>query len=93
MINSVSADLLIMGIRGITEHGISDSNSLIVESLRAMIRSAQKVVLVADHTKFGHNAMIDVESLDNIDLVVSDTGLSAEYQKMLKDHGVECLLA
>jgi DeoR/GlpR family transcriptional regulator of sugar metabolism len=93
MINSVSADILIMGIRGITAHGISDSNSLIVESLRAMIRSAQKVVLVADHTKFGHSAMIEVESLDNIDLVVSDTGLSVEYQQMLKDHGVECMLA
>ena len=38
MLHSVSADILIMGIRGITEAGISDCNSLIVESLRAMIK-------------------------------------------------------
>lgn len=93
MLNHVSADILIMGIRGITPMGISDSNSLIVESLRAMIKSAQKVVVVADHTKFGYNAMLQVASLDDIDLVVSDKELDAETQKMLKEHGVDCILA
>lgn len=93
MLNCVSADILIMGIRGISSLGISDSNSLIVESLRAMIKSAQKVVLVADHTKFGYNAMIEVATLDDIDLIVSDGGLDPEFQKMLKDHGVDCMLA
>lgn len=93
MLNTVSADLLIMGIRGISPRGISDSNSLIVESLGAMIKAAQKVVLVADHSKFGHNAMLHVATLDDIDQIVTDSGLEPEYQKMLQDHGIECLLA
>ena len=93
MLNTVSADLLIMGIRGISPSGISDSNSLIVESLRAMIKAAQKVILVADHSKFGHNAMIQVASLDDIDQIVSDDALTPEYRKMLQEHGIECLLA
>ena len=81
-----------MGIRGITAAGISDSNSLIVESLRAMIKAARKVVIVADHSKFGHDAMINVASLNEIDQVVTDAGLPAEFQKMLKEHQVECVL-
>jgi DeoR family transcriptional regulator, fructose operon transcriptional repressor len=93
MLNSVSADLLIMGIRGISPRGISDSNSLIVESLGAMIKAAQKVVLVADHSKFGHNAMLHVATLDDIDLIVTDSALEPEHRKMLQDHGIECLLA
>ena len=93
MLNSVSADILIMGIRGITAAGISDSNSLIVESLRTMIKAARKVVIVADHSKFGHDAMIHVASLSDIDQIVTDGGISREFQEMLKENKIECLIA
>jgi DeoR/GlpR family transcriptional regulator of sugar metabolism len=93
MLHNVSADILIMGIRGITEAGISDSNSLIVESLRAMIRAVRKVVIVADHTKFGRDALIRVASLDEIHQVVSDKELPRSFQRILKAHNVASLLA
>lgn len=93
MLHSVSADILIMGIRGITEAGISDSNSLIVGSLRAMINAARKVVIVADHTKFGRNALIHVAELKEIHQVVSDSGLPGAFRSMLEERGVGCLLA
>ncbi len=93
MLNSVSADMLIMGIRGVTNSGISDSNSLIVESIRSMIKVARTVVVVADRSKFGRNAMIHVADLSEIDQVVSDKDLDAENQAMLKANGVECILA
>lgn len=93
MLNSVSADVLIMGIRGISAAGISDSNSLIVESLRAMIKAARKVVIVADHSKFGRDAMIHVASLSDIDQIVTDNELSSEFQQMLQENDVECTLA
>jgi DeoR/GlpR family transcriptional regulator of sugar metabolism len=92
MLNSVSADLLIMGIRGITASGISDHNTLIVASLLAMIKAARKVVLVADHSKFGLDAMVQVATLSDIDQIVSDSALDQQYQQMLKDNGVEFLL-
>jgi DeoR family transcriptional regulator, fructose operon transcriptional repressor len=93
MLNSVSADVLIMGIRGITVAGISDSNSLIVESLRAMIKAARRVVIVADHSKFGYDAMIHVASLSDIDQVVTDSGISREFQQMLRENQVDCVIA
>jgi DeoR family fructose operon transcriptional repressor len=93
MLHSVSADILIMGIMGVTKAGLSDSNSLIVESLRAMIHCARKVVIVADRSKFGHDAMIHVADLKDVDTIVTDTGLDAESQQLLKDNEVDCLLA
>jgi DeoR family fructose operon transcriptional repressor len=93
MLNSVSADVVIMGIRGITAAGISDSNSLIVESIRAMIKAARKVVIVADHSKFGRDAMIHVAPLADIDQIVTDGGISPEFQQMLKENDVECVIA
>jgi DeoR family transcriptional regulator, fructose operon transcriptional repressor len=93
MLNSVSADILFLGIRGITDAGISDSNSLIVESIRCMIRASHKVVLVADHSKFGRNAMIHVAELSDVDQIITDSGIDSTFERILKDSGVECTVA
>ena len=89
MLHSVSADVVIMGIRGVTEEGLSDSSALVVESNRAMIKGAQRVVLVVDHTKFGRNAMIHVADLSDLDYVISDRDLAQEHRQMLEEHGIE----
>lgn len=93
MLHSVSADILIMGIMGVTKAGLSDSNSLIVESIRAMIQCARRVVIVADRSKFGRDAMIHVADLKDVDQIVTDNGLDQDTHQMLKDNGVDCILA
>ena len=92
MLSGVAADVLIMGIGGVTADGFSNGNSLVVGSERKMIEVARKVIIVADHTKFGRNAMIRVAPLDVADYVVSDARLAEEYQEMMRGQGVEVLL-
>jgi DeoR/GlpR family transcriptional regulator of sugar metabolism len=92
MLSSVSADVLVMGIRGITRAGLSDSNTLVVESIRTMIKAAQKVIIVADHTKFGKDAMMHVADLEELDQVVSDSMLAPEFKQMLAEYGIDCRL-
>ena len=93
MLHSVSADVAIMGIRGITAEGLSDSSTLVVESIRAMIKCAQSVIIVADHSKFGRRAMVHVADLDEIDQVISDRALAPEYRKLLGERAVSYMLA
>ncbi len=89
----VAADLLIMGIGGITESGISNNNTLVVGSERKMIEVAHQVMIVADHTKFGRAAMVHLAPLDVVDIVVSDTGLVDEHRQMIESRGIRLLLA
>lgn len=93
MLQSVSADLLIMGIHGISSAGISDSNSLNVGSIRAMIKAARKIIVVADHSKFGRDAMIQVADWSEVHQVISDDGLAQEYREMLEKKNVKLMLA
>jgi DeoR family fructose operon transcriptional repressor len=93
MLQSVSADLLIMGIHGISNAGISDSNSLNVGSIRAMIKAARKIIVVADHSKFGRDAMIQVADWSEVHTVITDRGVRPEFQEMLKQKNVDLLLA
>jgi DeoR/GlpR family transcriptional regulator of sugar metabolism len=93
MLANVTADVLVMGIGGVTASGLSNSNTLVVEPERKMIEAARKVIILADHTKFGRNSVIHLAPLDVADIVVSDTSLAPEFQDMLKTAGVEVLLA
>lgn len=93
MVRSIHADIAFIGIRGITDKGLSDNNALVVESLRAMMKSAQRVVLVADHSKFGRNAMIWVAELADVHMVISDRGLDPQYTRMLEERRIPFQLA
>lgn len=93
MIASITADVLIMGIGGITEAGFSNSNTLVVGPERKMIEVARKVIVVADHTKFGHAAVTHLAELPVANIVVSNAELAQEHQTLLRQHGVTLLLA
>jgi DeoR family transcriptional regulator, fructose operon transcriptional repressor len=93
MLGLIRADVVIMGIGSVSDAGFSNNNTLVVGSEQKMIQIANKLIIVADHTKFGRSAMIPVAQLEAADVVVSDTGLSAEYADLLLSRGVELLLA
>ena len=93
MLEHVAADALIMGIGGITEAGLSNSNTLIVGSERKMIEVSRRVIVAADHSKFGRNAMVHLASLEKIDMVVSDQALAPKYRQLLERHKVGLVLA
>jgi DeoR/GlpR family transcriptional regulator of sugar metabolism len=93
MLSGVTADLLIMGIGGVTASGFSNSNTLVVTPERKMIDAARRVIVVADHTKFGRGSVIHLAPLDIADVVISDRALAPEYQEMLRQHEVELVLA
>ena len=93
MLASISADLLIMGIGGVTEGGFSNSNTLIVGSERKMIEASREVIVVADHGKFGRRAMVDLAPLEMADVVVSDDKLDPAYRDLLERAGVRLVIA
>jgi len=93
MLGSVAADLLIMGIGGVTENGFSNNDTLIVGSERKMIEVSRKVIVAADHTKFGRSAMIQLAPLEMADVVVSDSDLPETYRSLLCARDVDVRLA
>ena len=93
MLSGVTADVLIMGIGGVTQSGFSNNNTLLVGSECRMIEAARKVIIVSDHTKFGRAAMVHLAPLDVADIVVSDKHLALEYQQMLESKDIQVLLA
>ena len=92
-LGAVAADVLVMGTGGVTESGFTNNNALVVGSERKMIEVSRKVVIVADHTKFGRAAMFPLAPLEAAHVVVSDASLDARYQDLLRARGIRLVLA
>jgi DeoR family transcriptional regulator, fructose operon transcriptional repressor len=93
MLSTVAADVLVMGIGGVTADGFSNNNTLLVGSERKMIEVSRKVIIVTDSSKFGRPAMTPLAPLDVADIVVSDAGLSGEHRAMLEAAGITVVIA
>ena len=59
--------------------------------IAAMIRSARRVILLADSSKWGNSAFAKIAPLGDIDLLITDSGLSLEARKEIQRFGVEII--
>jgi DeoR family fructose operon transcriptional repressor len=83
----------ILSVGGITSKGLFNSNMLLVETERRMMRCADEVVVVADHTKIGRQALAFLCELSAIDTLIVDPGVSEEQRRLVEDAGVRLIIA
>lgn len=59
---------------------------------RAMIESAQKVILVADSSKIGRTSFSSLGEVTLINVLVTDDGISEEDKKAFEEAGIEVIV-
>lgn len=89
-INQFKMDFGIIGISGIHSDGsLLDFDYREVRVAQTIIANSGKVLLAADHSKFGRNAMVRLGNITQADHFFTDQNPPAEIQKMLREHAVE----
>jgi DeoR/GlpR family transcriptional regulator of sugar metabolism len=84
MLEDVQVQQLVMSVGGLTAKGLFNSNLLLVETERQMLRCADEVVVVADHTKVGRGALAFLCDFAAVDTLILDAGLTREQRTMLE---------
>lgn len=82
-----------LGAQGVTPRGLMQSDPLLVQAQRRLLERAERVVVLADASKFASLGSLALCPLDRIDCVITDDRASAEAVAMLEDAGVEVILA
>jgi len=90
---SVHTSLLFMSVAGVNDASLFNQNLLMVQAQRRMMEQSQKAVLLVDSSKFGQQTLARLCALDEIDVVVSDAGLSVEHQSQVRAAGCELIIA
>ena len=87
-------DQVFLGVHGMSERaGFNTPNLLEAETNRAFVAAAERLVVVADHTKWGTVGLASIAALDAADAVVTDAGLEPTAATILDGHNVEVILA
>jgi len=82
------APRLFMGASTIGQSGVMEANVVLVASERRLVDRAKQIVVLADSTKFEAPSGHVVCTLQDVDVVVTDSGLSPVHRKMLDSAGV-----
>ena len=87
-------DVAFIGANGISpERGLTTPDTTESAVKRAMIRAARRSVVLADHTKVGQDHLSRFAGLDEIDTLITDSGLDAQLADDLRALGPRVLLA
>lgn len=87
-------DFAIVGCSAIDEAGeILEYDLREVRVTQAIIRQARTVILVTDSMKLTRSAPVKVGTLDDIDILVTDDGIPADFVELCRRHDVDLRLA
>lgn len=90
LIRQFRVDIGIIGISGIDFDGsLLDFDYREVRVAQAIIENSRSVYLVADHTKFGRNALVRLGTLVQIDKLFTDREPPAQMMEKLREADVE----
>jgi DeoR/GlpR family transcriptional regulator of sugar metabolism len=84
-LRTVHVDIVFVGVHGMDPHsGFTCPNLLEAETDRALIEAARRLVIVADHTKWGIIGISSIAQLDQTDVLITDAGLEPEAREILE---------
>ncbi len=87
-------DVAFVGTNGLSlEHGLSTPDASEAAAKRAMVASAQRVVVLADSSKIGREHTVRFAELDDVDVLVTDSGISDKDHQALTRRDVEVVVA
>ncbi|WP_018627886.1 DeoR/GlpR family DNA-binding transcription regulator [Niabella aurantiaca] len=94
VLDEISCDLLFLGVDGIDlEHGVSISNIAEASLNRKMIEVSQKLILLADSSKFNKRGLGKICNLDQVEYIVTDRKISEKIVFALQEKGIKVVLA
>jgi len=84
------ADYAVLSCKGLDlEKGITDTRETFANLKKVFIKSAKKVILAVDHTKFNKISFVRLGDLDDIDVIVTDIEPDERWKKLLEEKGIE----
>jgi DeoR/GlpR family transcriptional regulator of sugar metabolism len=93
-VSDLHVDLLLMGVHGMDPvSGFTTPNLMEAEMNRAMVASAGRLVVLADHTKWGVIGLSAIAALSDASILVSDSGLTAEAREVIEGTVGELIIA
>jgi len=86
-------DIAFLAVDGIdSEYGVSTPVILEAAFCKTMIEISKKVIVVSDSSKFQKRSFVKIASMDEIDMIITDTGIAEEERVKLEKMKLDLVL-
>lgn len=94
ILQNFSGNKLFLGIDGIDlDFGLTTTNSIEAHLNKTMIKSSEKVIVLADSSKIGKRSFGKIADIEDMDILVTDEGITKAQLEMFRDLGIEVIIA
>ena len=93
ILSQIHIDVMFTSANGFSvDSGLTDFSVYEVELKKAMVNASKKVVALLDHTKIQKNSIASFAAASEIDLIITDAPLPADYGIKLADQQVDIIV-
>ena len=90
ILDDFSCSKLFLGVDGIDiDFGLTTTHVQEAQLNRKMIAASQKTIVLADSSKFGKRGFGKICGLEDIEQIITDSGISEHMLKTLQGMGIE----
>lgn len=92
--NDCACTKLFLGVDGIDlDYGITTTDIREAELNRVQMSAAQKIIVLADSTKFNRRGFSKIADMDEVDLIITDSRIPEAIVRQLEERGIEMIIA
>lgn len=93
MLSNCCCSKLFLGVDGIDlEFGLTTTDVREAELNREMMRTAQKIVVLADSSKFRRRGFSKIANIEDVDIIITDSGIPEAIVRRIEELGVELIV-
>jgi DeoR/GlpR family transcriptional regulator of sugar metabolism len=94
LLRTVHLDIVFMGVHGMdAKAGFTCPNLMEADTDRALIEAGRRLVVLADHTKWGVIGIASIATLDQADVLITDAGIAPDALAAVTEAIPEVILA
>jgi DeoR family fructose operon transcriptional repressor len=93
-LNVLRTDVAFVGTNGLSlDHGFSTPDHSEAAAKRSMVRAGRRVVVLADSSKLGLENTVRFAELSDVDVLVTDSGISPRDVNVFAQRDIEVVVA
>lgn len=93
IISTIHARTMFFSVAGVHDNALYNQNLLLVQAEQRMMQQVQRKVLLVDSGKFDQQALARLCSLSQIDVVVTDSGISRQHLGQMRQSDLQVIIA
>lgn len=86
------SSMMFMGTPGIGKFGVMESDPLLILSEQKLKKQTDKLIVLADSTKLGKRSNFVFCSLEEVDVLITDSKADPDLIKYFKEQGIEVIV-